>query len=240
MRLALLGRLRLRWPLLFVLAVIVVLLVASFASAPSGPPITRLVVDMPATSQLSAADIRSAAAPAIRGGVLDVNLAAVRARIEALAWVKHASVRRAWPNALAVTVTPEQPVARWGSDALMDASGDIFAPPSLNGFADLPVLRGAKADAPALFEDFRHASKALSTAGLRVSAFARNPRGEVSITLAGGTRIELGHDNTRAMLTRFVTVAAPALGTALARAATVDMRYPNGFAVGWKKDGQHG
>ncbi len=241
MRWPLLGRLRLRWPLLAVLLALLVVLGMTFASAPSGPGVTRLVVDMPSTSKLSAAEIRAAAAPAVQGGVLDVNLAAVRARVQSLGWVKQASVRRLWPNALAITVVPERAVARWGESALVDASGHIFTPPSLQGFDKLPILHGADAENTlALFDDFHQASAALSAIGFEIKVFSRNPRGEVAITLAGGTRIELGSKNARGMLARFVTVAAPALGTAIARASTVDMRYPNGFAVGWKRDGEHG
>jgi len=241
MRLPLLGRLRLRWPLLAALIALLVVLLVTFAPAPSGPLVTGLVVNIPATSKLSAAEVREAAAPAVHGGVLDVNLAAVQARVETLPWVKQASVRRLWPNTLAITVVPERPVARWGDDALVDASGHIFTPPSLQGFDKLPILHGADSgNTMALFDDFHRANVALSAIGLQVKAFSRNPRGEVAVTLAGGTRIELGSDNARAMLTRFVTVAAPALGTALGHAATVDMRYPNGFAVGWKRDEQHG
>lgn len=237
-----LRRPRLRWLLAAALVVAVAIVLPTFLAAPSGPVVRGVIVRVPPASRVSARAVRAAAVPAARGGLLEVNLDAVRKRVEALPWVKQAEVRRVWPDALAIGVTPEQPVARWGKDSLMDASGGIFTPSTgdLSKFTDLPQLSGSKASAADLFGDFAHARAALAPLGLRLAALAENPRGEVLITLSDGTRIELGRENPRAKLARFVTVAAPALATALARAATVDMRYPNGFAVGWKRDGQHG
>ncbi len=233
-------RLRLRWLLLAATVAALVLIVLVFFSMPQGPAINGLAVSVPPNSEVTAQAVRAAAAPAVRGGLLTVNLAAVRERVEALPWVRQAEVRRLWPHALAITVRLERPVVRWGAASLMDDAARIFTPASVDGYKDLPAISGPPADAAELLRDWMQASALLAPSGLRVSALNENARGEVRIVLADGVRIELGRDMPRAKLARFVTVAAPALGTALARAATVDMRYPNGFAVGWKEEGQHG
>ncbi|MGH7056364.1 MAG: cell division protein FtsQ/DivIB [Acetobacteraceae bacterium] len=220
--------------------VVLAVLLSTYIATSSGPAVKGVMVRLPAGSPVSARAVRAAAEPAIRGGLLAVNLAAVQKRVEALAWVKQAEVRRLWPDALVIVVTPERAVARWGDSALLDASGHIFAPGAASALSSLPRLQGPKADAMTLFVEFKAARGALAPLGLRPNSFVENPRGEVVITLAGGTRIELGRKDPRAKLARFITVAAPALGTALARAASVDMRYANGFAVGWKREGQHG
>ncbi|MGH8272019.1 MAG: cell division protein FtsQ/DivIB, partial [Gammaproteobacteria bacterium] len=204
------------------------------------PAINGLAITVPPDSEVTEQAVRAAAAPAVRGGLLAVNLAAVRERVEALPWVRHAEVRRLWPHALAITVQAERPVARWGNDSLMDDSGRIFTPAAVSKYQDLPALSGPSADATELLQSYAQATTLLAPLGLRVTAFAENARGEVRIVLANGLQVELGRDAPHAMLARFVTVAAPALGTALARAATVDMRYPNGFAVGWKGEERHG
>jgi Cell division septal protein len=41
-------------------------------------------------------------------------------------WVRHASVRRVWPNALAVTLEEYKPLGTWGSDQLVSVDGDLF------------------------------------------------------------------------------------------------------------------
>ncbi len=239
MHLPIVRRPRLRWLLVAALIVALAVLVPTYFAS-SGPAVKTVMVRLPFGSPVDARAVRAAAAPAIRGGLFAVNLDAVQKRVEALAWVKRAEVRRLWPDALVIVVSPEHAVARWGESALLDADGHIFAPAETSGPPALPRLQGPKADAMRLLADFKSARTVLAPLGLRLRGLDENARGEVAITLADGTRIELGRKNPRAKLARFVTVAAPALGTALARAATVDMRYPNGFAVGWKRDGQHG
>ena len=41
-------------------------------------------------------------------------------------WVRHASVRRVWPNALAVTLEEYKPLGTWGSDQLVSVDGELF------------------------------------------------------------------------------------------------------------------
>jgi cell division protein FtsQ len=76
----------------------------------------------------------------------EVDEAAVARRIEQLAWVRSAVVRREWPGTVHVAVVERQPVAvtrtfgdQWG---LLDASGRVLAwSPQRPG--DLPWVAGA-------------------------------------------------------------------------------------------------
>jgi cell division protein FtsQ len=229
----------LRWVLLAAALIVLAVLLPICVSVP-GPAVRHVFVHLPSGSHLSAREVRAATVPAAHRGFFGVNLAAVQRHVEALAWVKRAEVRRMWPDALAIAITPRRAMARWGKHALVDDTGEVFAPASVSGFAGLPRLSGPKADAAALFDDYERARAALAAIGLRPAALSENPRGGVTVALADATRIQLGSKDPRVKLARFVAIAAPALGTALARAATVDMRYANGFAVGWKKEGKHG
>ena len=62
----------------------------------------------------------------------------------------------------------------------------------------------------------------------------------MSVTFKSWLHLVLGRKDPLGRLQRFIHIAVPALGPKLARAATVDMRYPNGFAVGWQGEGDHG
>ena len=212
--------------------------------APAGPAVTRIAVAVPPNPLLSATAIRAAAAPAVRGGLLDLDLDAVRARVEALPWVAQATVRRLWPDAIAIDVVLERPVARWGAASLIDARGHVFSPPEATRFKALPSLTGPRGTGRELLATLNRARALLAPAGLTAVALSENERGELRVTLASGLEIELGRDRPLPLLARFVRVAVPALGGDLARAAAVDMRYPNGFAVAWRDNnpdgGNHG
>lgn len=231
-----------RWPqrgrralVLFAVAVTLVVLGRFFFPKLEGPNVTRIAVAITPNPLLRTAAIRAAAQPAVHGGLFDVDLDVVRARIEALPWVAQADVRRVWPHTIAVSVTLEKPVARWGGDSLVDSAGHVFSPPEATRFTDLPQLAGPPGSAPELLGDFDRAGVLLAPAGLHVTDLTENARGELRIVLAEGLSIDLGRSDPLGLLERFVHVAVPALGADLSRAAAVDMRYPNGFAVAWKQ-----
>ncbi|MGH7688568.1 MAG: cell division protein FtsQ/DivIB [Gammaproteobacteria bacterium] len=231
------------WLLIAALATAVVVFARFFFVVPAGPPVTQIAVSVSDGAPLSPAAVRAAALPVLQDGLFTVNLDAVRARVEALPWVAHARVRRQWPGTLAIDVTLEQPVAHWNAAALLGASGQVFSPPQAPRFANLPRLSGPPGSAAELFADFSRARALVAPRHLVIRAMRENARGELGVVFAGGLVLELGRDRPLVQLHRFVAVAVPALGPALARAATIDMRYPNGFAVAWRDntdEGNHG
>ena len=51
--------------------------------------------------------------------------------------------------------------------------------------------------------------------------------------LQGGQRIRIGRSDVEQRLDRFFHLAAPLLRNEFDRVSHVDMRYTNGFSVGW-------
>lgn len=230
----------LRWVLLVLACLAAGLLLANFARRPAGPAVSALVIHVPANPVLTAEQVRSAVAGAVHGGVFDVDLAAVRTAVQKLPWVASARVSRIWPDALGVSVQLRRPVARWGKDSLVDANGVVFTPSSVSAFSALPMLDGPAEQSPDVLADYARVQAEVRQAGLQASGLDDNARGEVSVTFKSGLHLVLGRKQPFERLQRFIQIAVPALGPKLARVATVDMRYPNGFAVGWKGEGDHG
>ena len=74
---------------------------------------------------------------------------AAKARIEALPWIRSASVQRLLPNTVVVRLVERQPLALWqnqGQFRLIDERGETIAIDRLDPFADLLVVVGE--DAP--------------------------------------------------------------------------------------------
>jgi cell division protein FtsQ len=59
-------------------------------------------------------------------------------------------------------------------------------------------------------------------------------RGAWRLVLRGGQEIRLGRRDIDERLYRFFHVVTPALTAVLPRVEYVDLRYTNGFAVGWR------
>lgn len=82
--------------------------------------------------------------------ILAVDLEAAKRRLEALTWVRAASVERRLPDTIYVHLAERQPLAFWQRDnklALIDRAGKVVAGVKLDDFSTLIVLVGA--DAPA-------------------------------------------------------------------------------------------
>jgi cell division protein FtsQ len=82
--------------------------------------------------------------------ILRIPLAERRVQIEAIPWVEHATVRRVFPNQIAVDVVERTPIAylRQGSDlSLVDAHGVILERP-IEGDFHFPVVTGINAEMP--------------------------------------------------------------------------------------------
>lgn len=77
--------------------------------------------------------------------ILDFSVADTRARVEALPWVRSASVRRALPDTVIVDVVERRPLALWqekGAFKLIDHDGAVIADPNVGRFGDLLVVVG--------------------------------------------------------------------------------------------------
>lgn len=82
--------------------------------------------------------------------IVSVDLDEVRARVEALPWVRAAAIERRLPDSLYVRIAERRPLALWQRDgklALIDQEGVVIYKRAGQEFAALPVVVGA--DAPA-------------------------------------------------------------------------------------------
>jgi len=76
--------------------------------------------------------------------VLEVDLDDVRMEIEQILWVRHAEVRRVWPNELAISVVEREPVALArisGEVYQVDADG-VILPVDAAANTNFPILDG--------------------------------------------------------------------------------------------------
>lgn len=78
-----------------------------------------------------------------------MNLAEIKARVEAVGWVKDARVVRLLPDTLVVAVTERERLAVWqheGRAAVIDAEGQVIPEADPGRFPNLPLVVGEGAD----------------------------------------------------------------------------------------------
>lgn len=112
-------------------------------------------VDFEGLNNVEETDLHEAVGP-IEGRLIDeIDLKALGARIEGLAWVERADIRRHLPDRLAIRITERTPFALWqhgGALALVDRHGTILTDLDLARWRHLPLLvgEGAPQAAPAM------------------------------------------------------------------------------------------
>ena len=84
--------------------------------------------------------------------LLGLDTAALRARIEDLAWIRSATINRVYPGTLEVRVTEREPAALWrkdGRDYLVDDEGQVLSALKPGRKLALPLVEGEGAAAQA-------------------------------------------------------------------------------------------
>ena len=175
-------------------------------------------------------EIEAVARAHIRGNFFALAPAQVRAALEALPWVRRASVRRVWPDGMEVTLEEHVPLARWGERGLVNTYGERFG---ARTDAALPVLLGPGGTEREVAQRYARFARVLAPLGARLERVILSERGAWQLRLDSGLHIMLGRDadGAEARLSRFVEAYAPTLGRIGRNHEYVDLRYPNGFAL---------
>lgn len=168
----------------------------------------------------------------LHGGIVTQGLGELKESVEALAWVRSASLRRIWPDRIELTVVEHVPLARWGEDGLVSTQGVVFRPPASELPKALPLLVGADVWAPKLVERFVAWRPRLAELGLDVESLSLDARGAWALRTDAGFDLALGKLQVDERVDRFLS-AWQSL-SAVGRPALVDMRYSNGLAVVWE------
>jgi len=209
--------------------------------------------------RVQAAQVERAVAGALSGNYFLTDIAAVEARVAALPWVHRAAVRRKWPDTLMVRVSEVQPVARWGARQWLHVTGELAG--RLPGAdASLPQLSGPDGSRRAVWGAYQRWSKIFAANGLALNSLRLDARGlwRLQLTLnalarqagdgdsdsdgkggtgSGAVEVVLMRENADARIARFARAMPRRLIAAFPAMRSIDLRYPNGFAVGWRAGG---
>ncbi len=192
-------------------------------------PITRIVMENE-WRQVGEEAARGRLRPFLGAGFFSFDAAGAKAELEGLPWVRHARLRRRWPDGLSVALTEEEPIARWGDGGLLNRDGEIFRPEEAFDGEGLPVLAGPEGSQRRVMEQYRVVGRLLFPAGLKVAGLRLSPRGGWSLTLERGPTVTVGREDVPERLRRLAGFygARPAAAAAMVSA---DLRYAGGIAV---------
>lgn len=181
--------------------------------------------------QLDEAEVKSLLAPFIGAGFFNFDVAGVQQALEQHPWIATASVKRIWPDSVALNITEQIAIARWGDRQLLNQYGEIFEPHAVDQYVTLPRLRGPDASQFQVMEQYQLMNQILFPAGLRLNGLFLSSRGSWNLTLNENMHVSAGRGEVGERLERFVRFYDSQDSQQAERFRSIDLRYGNGIAI---------
>jgi cell division protein FtsQ len=187
----------------------------------------------------SVTTVRANAMPHLAGTFFTMDLAKTRAAFEQVPWVRHAVVRRVWPNRLVVSLEEHQPVALWegdeNSDKMVNSHGEVFEA-NVGDVEDdsLPQFAGPDGTSAQVLAMYRRLQPLFAGMDAEPTALRLSGRGSWKVDLDDGATVELGRgtqDEVVERTTRFVRTVPQVLGKFHTTLENADLRHAEGYAV---------
>jgi cell division protein FtsQ len=195
----------------------------------------------------SEATIRANAAPALFGNFFTLNLREARLAFEAVPWVRHAVVKRVWPNRLMVQLEEHRAAAIWSpdeasarsssgaTDKLVNTHGEVFEA-NLGDVEDqeLITLRGPEGSAGQMLAMAQHLAPVWLGLQATVDELALSGRGSWRVVLDTGAVVELGRGTpaeVKARCEQFVATVGQLTARYQRPVQYADLRHRDGYAL---------
>jgi len=165
-----------------------------------------------------------------------IELVEIKRKVESIPWVRHADIRREWPNTLVVKVEEHIPVMRWKEDMWVTSTGKVLDLPNDIGLSNVITLHANESDSLlALGTAFRW-KKQLLESKLELRKLNLSASQAWTITLfhqASDAQFDLllGREEVEQRLTRFQKLFDQQLSKLNIQLVRADARYPDGLAV---------
>lgn len=197
-------------------------------------PVADIQVDGP-FARVNASQVEAEVLANLHGGFISLDLDGLSATIRRLPWVDQVRIRRQWPNSLHITLIEQRPAARWGETGLLNIRGELFIEDSRHVPAGLPALAGPPGTESEVVSRYLTARSYLQPHGLAVTGLVRDPRGAWDMTLSNGIAVRLGRYRVEQRIRRYSDLVLEIVSPDPGKVEYIDMRYSNGFAIGWRK-----
>ena len=197
--------------------------------------ITDITIDLKNIENSSVDDIREVAKKYVRSkSFFNVDINYLQSKIENIDWISSANIRRSYPNEIIIFVTEHIPVAIWNNKDYLNQYGEIFTANKKNN--KFPILISKNNKNKIIFEYLSLFSNDLIRHDIneKVVKIIEDDIRSISVILSSGITIKLGSKNVKEKIDIFFKVYQTLNSSDLSKMRYIDMRYSNGFSVGWK------
>lgn len=170
----------------------------------------------------------------MKKGFYHADVDHIRHLLVDLPLVAYAYVDRVWPDAVYIKIIEQKPIVRWGDKAVLNKDGELLLPDNIDEFKQLPLITGPEGQEKKLLEIMKGVYIVLMDKSMQLAEFHVNERRAWRIKLVNGLEMLLGRKAPLENMQRFLKTMDLLGEEQLAKIASVDTRYPNGYALSWK------
>ncbi|MFW2437823.1 MAG: cell division protein FtsQ/DivIB [Arenicellales bacterium] len=175
--------------------------------------------------------------PYIGNNFFAIDLQKLEAALRDIDWVSDVSVSRRWPDTLQINVKEQRLIAAWNKTGWVTSDANIVELPGVK-MPGLPRWSGPEGTQVLVQLRSQQFSSLLADVGMQLRQLSYSQRGAWQITASNFLRneqisIRLGRRDMQDRLYRFARAYGQTLDRLEKRLISVDLRYPNGFAVKW-------
>ena len=179
----------------------------------------------------------------VQGNFFSVKLEDVKKGFESMPWVRHANVRRIWPNGLVVSIEEQKAFGTWGgadSHQLINTHGEIFSGRTSELPEDTQLIdfRGPSDAGQEVMRLYEKANAWFKPWNAEISSLTLSDRYAWHVKLSNGMKVEFGRDEessdknlTEERVARLFKYWPQVQDKWANRVDAIDLRYANGFAV---------
>jgi cell division protein FtsQ len=174
--------------------------------------------------------------PFIAKGFFRLDSRGLKDQILQLPWIANVTIKRFWPDTLAVNFITKKPIAFIGDHGLLDEQGNIFIPDN-GDFAslDLPTFIGPLGQQKFLLQNYTIMNPMLAHLNLKINLLKLVDQQFWYLKLNNGLSVYLSRVKPYSQLERFVEVYSDVIASKVSMVDYVDLRYAHGMAVKFKK-----
>lgn len=222
------------WRTLFAILLIIGAIGGSYWIVPLDAPLTQLEI-RGNFDKLQPQEIRRIAKPLLEANFFAADVSGIANAVAELPWVAHVKVERKWPGQLLVQVQERNAIARWNETSVLDEDSNSFTPRPEEIPTGLPQLGGRLGHESEVMHAWTRISAALAGTPLDLESLRLNTRGQWIARTRNHIEIRFGKAQPDARLPALLGAGIQALDGRWHQIEYIDLRYTNGFAVGWRQ-----
>ncbi len=213
-----------------------ILLMADYLLQPDRFPVSRISF-VGEFRHVEKSALQENVSPFIGSNFFAIDLHKLETALRKIDWVSDVAVSRIWPDTLQISVKEQRLIAAWNNTGWVTSDATVVEIPRLK-LPSLPRWSGPEGTQVLVQLRFQQFSSLLADVGMQLRKLSYTQRGAWQIVASNYLRkeqvsIRLGRRDMQDRLYRFTRAYGQTLARLDRQLVSVDLRYPNGFAVKW-------